>query len=63
MSQSNSTTVEVDNHEVLYYEELEKHINAMSEKFRNKSVIRQSFYDDIIKCLLAPKGKLESGGS
>ena len=40
-----------------YYEELEKHINFLSAKFREKSVIKQNTYNDIIKCLLLPKGK------
>ena len=40
-----------------YYEELEKHINSLSAKFREKSVIKQNTYNDIIKCLLLPKGK------
>jgi hypothetical protein len=57
MSESNSTTVEIDNQQLRYYEELEKHINAMSKNFREKSVIKQDVYEDIIKCLLSPKGK------
>ncbi|CAF3467484.1 unnamed protein product [Rotaria socialis] len=36
--------------------ELEQHINSLSEKFRIKSVIRQIAYNDIVKCLLLPKG-------
>ena len=40
MSQSDSTTVEVESGELLYYKELEKHINSLSERFRAKSVIK-----------------------
>ena len=51
MSQSNSTTIGVDNHELRYYEALEKHIYAMSKKFRDKSVIssvlRERFFSRI----------------
>jgi hypothetical protein len=57
MSESNSTTVEIDNQQLRYYEELEKHINASSKNFREKSVIKQNFYDNIIKCLLSPNRK------
>ncbi|CAF3396293.1 unnamed protein product [Rotaria socialis] len=57
MSQSDSTTVEVESAESLYYKELEKHINSLSERFRAKSVIKQCVYDDIVKCLLLAKGK------
>ncbi len=57
MSESNSTTVKIDNQQLRYYEELEKHINALSKNFREKSVIKQNVYDNIIKCLLSPKGK------
>ncbi|CAM2705414.1 unnamed protein product [Rotaria socialis] len=39
-----------------FYKELEQHINSLSEKFRIKSVIRQIAYNDIVKCLLLPKG-------
>lgn len=57
MSDSYSTTVQMDNKELLYYQALEKHINSLSERFREKSVIKQSFYNDIVKCLLLPKEK------
>ncbi|CAF4871722.1 unnamed protein product [Rotaria socialis] len=57
MSQSDSTTVEVESAESLYYKELEKHNNSLSERVRAKSVIKQCVYDDIVKCLLLAKGK------
>ncbi len=44
MSESNSTTLEIDNQQLRYYEELEKHINALSKNFREKSVIKQNVY-------------------
>jgi hypothetical protein len=31
----------------LYYKELEKHINSLSKKFREKSVIKQIVIDDL----------------
>ncbi|CAF3556660.1 unnamed protein product [Rotaria socialis] len=54
--QSNYTTVQIDSGELIFYKELEQHINSLSEKFRIKSVIRQIAYNDIVKCLLLPKG-------
>jgi hypothetical protein len=57
MSESDSTTVQIDNGELLYYKELEKYINSLSKKYQEKSVIKQSVYNDILKCLLLPKGK------
>ncbi|CAF1372155.1 unnamed protein product [Rotaria magnacalcarata] len=56
MSQSNYTTVQIDNGELIFYKELEQHINSLSKKFRIKSVIRQIAYNDIVKCLLLSKG-------
>ena len=41
MFESNSTNVEEDNGSLHYYEELGKRINSFSEKFPQKSVIRQ----------------------
>ena len=52
MSQSDSTTVEVESGGLLYYKELEKHINSLSERFPAKRVIKQCVYADIVKCLL-----------
>jgi hypothetical protein len=57
MSQSQSTTVEVESGETLYYKELEKHISSLSERFRAKSVIKRCIYNDIVNCLSLPKGK------
>ncbi|CAF4061215.1 unnamed protein product [Rotaria sordida] len=57
MSQSDSTIVQIDNGELVYYTELEKHINTLSEKFQAKSVVKQSVHDDIVKCLLLSKDK------
>ncbi|CAF1552184.1 unnamed protein product, partial [Adineta ricciae] len=58
MSSPDLTTVQTDNNEVRYFEELENHIKSMSLKFQEKSVIKQCTYNDIIKCLLSPKGSL-----
>ncbi|CAF1363369.1 unnamed protein product [Adineta steineri] len=56
MSESVTTNVLMENGESLYYKELEKHINSLSERYRSKSVIRQNGYNDIIKCVLLLKG-------
>ena len=57
MSELPSTSIQTDSEETRYYQELEKHINSLSMKFREKSVIKQNSYNDIVKCLLSPKGK------
>jgi hypothetical protein len=57
MSQSDSTSAQTNNGELHYYEQLEKYINSLSRKFREKSVIKQNVYNDIVKCLLLSKGK------
>lgn len=57
MAESNCTAAQIDNGEIVYYKELQKHINCLGEKFREKSVIKQSVYNDIVKCLSLPKGK------
>ena len=46
MSQSNLTTIETNNGELCYYEQLEKHINSLGSRFREKSVIKQNIYND-----------------
>jgi hypothetical protein len=57
MSESDLTTVQRNNAELLYYEELEKYIGSLSEKFLKKCVIKRNVYHDIVRCLLLPKGK------
>ena len=57
MFESDSTTSQLDTREFLYYEELKKHIDSLSKKFQEKSVIKQNVYNDIVKCLLSTKGK------
>ncbi|CAF4552577.1 unnamed protein product [Rotaria sp. Silwood2] len=57
MTASSATTIQANNAETLFYEEVDKHINSLSVKFRQKCVIKQNVYDDIIKCLTLPKGK------
>jgi hypothetical protein len=57
MSESDSTTVQTDNCETRYYEQLEKYINSLNQKFQEKCVIKQNVYNDIVKCFLLPKGK------
>ncbi|CAF3991555.1 unnamed protein product, partial [Rotaria sp. Silwood2] len=53
---SNSTVVEVDNHEMIFYKKLDEYINSLHEKYREKCVIKQRVYNDILQCLLLPKG-------
>ena len=57
MSQSNSATVETNNSVLHFYEQLEKHINSLGRKFRDKSIIKQNINNNIVKCLLLTKGK------
>ncbi|CAF4463262.1 unnamed protein product [Rotaria sp. Silwood2] len=57
MTASSATTIQANNAETLFYEEVDKHINSLSVKFRQKCVPKQNVYDDIIKCLTLPKGK------
>jgi hypothetical protein len=53
---SNSTSVEVDNTEKVFYEKVDEYINSLHKNYRKKCVIKQQVYDDILKCLLLPKG-------
>ncbi|CAF4839289.1 unnamed protein product [Rotaria sp. Silwood1] len=57
MTESDSKIAQQNDGELVYYTELEKYINSLSTKFQEKSVIKQSVYDDIIKCLLSSKDK------
>ncbi len=41
MFETDSTTAPRTNNELNYYEQLEKHINSLSKKFRDKSVTKQ----------------------
>ena len=56
MMESNSTIVQMNNDEKIYYEKVVEYINSLDQNFREKSVIKQQVYDDILKCLLLPKG-------
>ncbi|CAF5026545.1 unnamed protein product, partial [Rotaria sp. Silwood1] len=56
MMESNSTIVQMNNDEKIYYEKVDEYINSLDKKFREKCVIKQQGYDDILKCLLLPKG-------
>jgi hypothetical protein len=47
MSESDLTTVQIDNGELLYCKELERYINPLSKKYQEKSFIKQSV--DIIE--------------
>ncbi|CAF1429135.1 unnamed protein product [Rotaria sordida] len=45
-----------NDNEKTFYEKVEEHISSLNTNFRAKCVIKQKIYDDIQKCLLAPKG-------
>ena len=51
MSDSNLTTSETDYSKLRYYKQLDKHIRSLSEKVWEKSVIKQNFYNDIVRKL------------
>ncbi|CAF4638969.1 unnamed protein product, partial [Rotaria sp. Silwood2] len=57
MAESDPKIAQQNDGELVYYTELEKYINSLSTKFQENSVIKQSVYDDIIKCLLSSKDK------
>ncbi|CAF3669934.1 unnamed protein product [Rotaria sp. Silwood1] len=50
------SSVVQDNNEKTFYEKVDNYIDSLSENFREKSVIKQQVYNDILKCLLLPKG-------
>ncbi|CAF3385514.1 unnamed protein product [Rotaria sp. Silwood1] len=50
------SSVVQDNNEKTFYEKVDNYIDSLSENFREKSVIKQHVYNDILKCLLLPKG-------
>ncbi|CAF3626874.1 unnamed protein product [Rotaria sp. Silwood1] len=52
-----NSTLEVDNHEIIFYKKLDEYINSLHEKYRKKSVIKQQVYNDVLQCLSLPKGK------
>ncbi|CAF4153491.1 unnamed protein product [Rotaria sp. Silwood2] len=54
--ESNSTIVQMNHDEKIYYEKVDEYINSLDKMFREKCVIKQQVYDDILKCLLLPKG-------
>lgn len=53
--ESNTKTVE-DNGEKIFYEKVDDHINSLSKNFREKYVIKQQVYNDVLKCLQLLKG-------
>jgi hypothetical protein len=54
--ESDSTVVQVNTNEKLFYERIEEYVNKLDTKFREKCVIKQEMYNKIQKCLLLPKG-------
>ena len=57
MSERNSTHTQICSGITAYYEALQKHIDSISKLFQAKSVIKQNFYNDTMKCLFIPKGQ------
>jgi len=53
--ESNSTIVQMNNDEKNYYVKVDEYINSLDKKFREKCIIKQQVYDDILKCLVLPK--------
>ncbi len=49
MMESNSTIVQMNNDEKNYYVKVDEYINSLDEKFREKCIIKQQVYDDILK--------------
>ncbi|CAF2910916.1 unnamed protein product, partial [Rotaria sp. Silwood2] len=52
----NSTSVEGDNNEKIFYEKVDEYIYSLHKNYRKKCAIKQQVYNDILKCLLLPKG-------
>ncbi|CAF4470388.1 unnamed protein product, partial [Didymodactylos carnosus] len=46
-----------DTHEKKFYDEVEKYVNSLQQKYRDKTFIKKQTCDDILKVLLLPKGK------
>ena len=57
MVTSNTTHTPMNSSETLVYEQLDKYIDSMREKFRKKCVIKKDVDNDILKCLSLLKGK------
>ena len=57
MPESNSAQTQIDSTVNAYYKALQKHIDSLTQKVQEKSVIQRNSYNDIAKCLLKPKGK------
>jgi hypothetical protein len=51
-----STIVQVNSNEKLFYKKIDEYINKLETKFREKSVIKQDMHNKIQKCLLLAKG-------
>ncbi|CAF1659144.1 unnamed protein product [Rotaria magnacalcarata] len=49
--------VQVNDNEKMFYAKIDEYINCLGDKFREKAVIKQQVYNDIMQCLLLAKGK------
>ncbi|CAF4689577.1 unnamed protein product, partial [Rotaria magnacalcarata] len=47
--------VQVNDNEKMFYAKIDKYINCLGDKFREKAVIKQQVYNDIMQCLLLAK--------
>ena len=56
MSERNSTCTQIHSVVTASYEALQKHIDFISKRFQAKNVIKQNFYNDIMKSLFILKG-------
>ena len=52
----NSTSVAIDNNEEVFYKKIDECINSLHKNHRDKCVIKQQMYNNILKCLSLPKG-------
>ncbi|CAF1619731.1 unnamed protein product [Didymodactylos carnosus] len=59
MTACNTTTITIqpNDSEKLFYSDLDKYIDSLSVKFREKSVIKKKVCEDIVQALLLQKGK------
>ena len=53
---SNSALAEADHNEIVFYEKLDEYINSLHQNYRKKCVIKQQCYNDILRCMMLPKG-------
>ncbi|CAF1542655.1 unnamed protein product, partial [Didymodactylos carnosus] len=50
-----TTTIQPNDSEKLFYSDLDKYIDSLSVKFREKSVVKKKVCEDIVQALLLQK--------